>query len=82
MPSQSPPCHRLRVGGTHDFKEPPTPVSVPLNGNPDYEREIVLSSLQAGRTYSLVASLAYRNPAGTPAALGGYVSVGTVNVLL
>ncbi|WP_405650953.1 hypothetical protein [Streptomyces sp. NBC_00019] len=57
-------------------------MSVPLNGNPDYEREIVLSSLQAGRTYSLVASLAYRNPAGTPAALGGYVSVGTVNVLL
>ncbi|MES5820385.1 hypothetical protein [Streptomyces sp. RG80] len=70
------------IGGTHDFKEPPTPVSVALSGDPDYRRDIVLSSLQAGRTYSLVASLAYRNPAGGPAPLGGYVNVGTVNVLL
>ncbi|MEU6142934.1 hypothetical protein ABZ848_21505 [Streptomyces sp. NPDC047081] len=70
------------IGGPHDFNEPPTPVSVPLNGAPDYRRDIVLTSLQAGRTYSLIASLAYRNPAGGPAPLGGYVNVGTVNVLL
>ncbi|WP_210587263.1 hypothetical protein [Streptomyces sp. GESEQ-35] len=70
------------IGGTHDFNQPQPPESVPLNGNPDYRRDIVLTTLQAGRTYSLVASLTYRNPVGTPAPLGGYVNVGTVNVLL
>ncbi len=70
------------IGGPDDFKEPQTPLSIPLNASPDYRRDIVLTALQAGRTYSLVASLAYRNPAGSPAPIGGFVNVGTVNVLL
>ncbi|MFC8434008.1 hypothetical protein, partial [Streptomyces sp. NPDC057253] len=68
------------IGGGHDFNKPQPPQPVPLNGGADYRHEIVLTELQAGRTYSLVASLAYRNAAGSPAPLGGYVNVGTVNV--
>jgi hypothetical protein len=70
------------IGGTHDFNVPPSSMTVPLNGTQDYQRDIVITSLMAGKTYSLVVSLAYRNPAGAGAPLGGYVNVGTVNVLL
>ncbi|MBC2907745.1 hypothetical protein [Streptomyces cupreus] len=70
------------IGGPDDFGEPQSPASIPLNGGGDYQRDIVLNSLQAGRTYSLLVQLTYRNPAGAPAPLGGYVNVGTVNVLL
>ncbi|WP_261720279.1 hypothetical protein [Streptomyces sp. FZ201] len=69
------------MGGSDDFPEPAAPASVPMNGG-DYQRDIVLSNLQAGRTYALLVQLTYRNPAGAPAPLGGYVNVGTVNVLL
>jgi len=70
------------IGGSHDFNHPTPPQSVPLNGTSGYQQDIVLTTLQAGRTYALVASLTYRNAAGAPAPLGGYVNVGTVNVLL
>lgn len=69
-------------GGTHDFKEPPTPLPVTLNGRPDYRRDVVLTTLQGGSTYTLTVSLAYRDPLGSSAQLGGLVDVGTVNVLL
>lgn len=69
------------VGGQDDYPFPNPPQPIPLNGGPDYRQDIVLRNLRAGRTYSLIASLGYQNPAGAFAALGGYVNVGTVNVL-
>lgn len=69
------------IGGPHDFGEPASPASVPFNGG-DYQRDIVLNNLQAGRTYALLVQLTYRNSSGAPAPLGGFVNVGTVNVLL
>ncbi|MFI6284523.1 hypothetical protein ACIBCM_07160 [Streptomyces sp. NPDC051018] len=67
------------IGGSHDFTAQSPPV--PLSGGSDYRQDIALPLLQAGRTYALIASLSCLNPAGAPAAIGGYVNVGTVNVL-
>ncbi|WP_105973114.1 hypothetical protein [Streptomyces geranii] len=69
-------------GGPNDFKVPAPSLPVPLNGRPDYRRDIVLTTLQAGSTYSLSVSLAYRDVLGSPQQLGGRVDVGKVNVLL
>ncbi|MFJ3669379.1 hypothetical protein ACIPSE_23290 [Streptomyces sp. NPDC090106] len=70
------------IGGPHDFNKPSPSQVLALNGTPDYRHDIVLTELQAGRTYAVVASLGFRTQAGGAAPLGGYVNVGTVNVLL
>ncbi|SPF05693.1 hypothetical protein [Streptomyces sp. MA5143a] len=46
-----------------------------------YSQQTTLTGLKPGSTYALIASLGYRTPAGGSAALGGYVDIGTVNVL-
>ncbi|WP_326721645.1 MULTISPECIES: hypothetical protein [unclassified Streptomyces] len=69
-----------QVGGSNDFTHPIPAVSVPLNGSFAYRQVIALPILTTG-VYTVTASLNYLNPAGVPASLGGYVSVGTVNML-
>ncbi|GLP66367.1 MULTISPECIES: hypothetical protein [unclassified Streptomyces] len=69
------------IGGPHDFTHPDPPQSVPVTGGGSYRTDLVLTDLRPGRTYALIASLGYHGPAGAPAALGGYVDIGTVSVL-
>lgn len=67
------------IGGTHDFTTPPQLLQ--HTGADGYSQQTTLTNLKPGSTYALIASLGYRTPAGGSAALGGYVNIGTVNVL-
>ena len=69
------------VGGNNDFTFPNPPTLIPLTGGSDYKQVIALPILTEG-IYIVAVSLTYQNPAGTAASLGGYVNVGTVNMLL